>query len=268
MNRIGALILTIFLAGLCSCEEITDTNELPFEERLVISGVLRPDLDENVVQITKTLPLNVPFDTNIAFLRDASGLVSSEGVDYPLEYIGYSGYYRIKGIKPAIGNSYRLDVSWKHLHAFAETSVPSPSAVDSVSYKEVRDEFDNDKEYEFTIWARVPYGESARIGVDIPIEDTTLPDWFRNSSPYYLHRGSNEQVVVRSRLGHFFEQEYETFYVGLYTYAPGFYEYAETRYSDPDDPFSSSGAPTQWNIQGDGIGGFFGSVYSVYSYDF
>jgi hypothetical protein len=267
MRLVFFILVFISMFGLNACEEILDTDVLPFEERLVISGMLRTDESGGNLIITKTLPLNIPFDTGAAFLEDVNGKVTSEGVDYPLEYLGLRGYYTIKGLTPEIGKEYELDVNWKDLHASAKTRIPTPIQLDSVSFDEAINTFGH-REHSTNVWMHIPKGLSAEVAIVSVQQDSVTEDTSYFGTTFVLRQGSDEQVMVR--LGRIVARTSRVIsvHVVINTFAEGYYEYHTAKYPDQGDPFSNLDASIPWNVEGDGIGGFFGSCNSVFRYDF
>src|SRR5688572_15570728 len=131
-NRVLVGLLFALTANtLISCEEIVDAEGLPYEEKLVIHSILYADSTNNVVRISRTLPVDILFDTDRANIKDATGEVSDGMTTYPLEYLGFGGQYRIKGLIPRKDAQYSLSVNWGDLHANASTVIPSGGSIDT-----------------------------------------------------------------------------------------------------------------------------------------
>jgi hypothetical protein len=249
-----------------SCEEVLDVEGLPYEDKLVIHGFLYADSTNTLIRITRTLPLDAPYDTTQGFIRDAVGSITSNGEIYPLEYVGHGGIYRPVGLIPQVGKSYHLTLDWQGRHATATTMIPRAGTVDSVWYTL------NEIEYGY----RIVYSIRMRgeQGTSIESEVNAQGRYVSGGSFYY--GGSRELVRVKSSdepvttVGNFYFGYYETAIidsavVDLYSYAPDYFEYAESRNGE-GDIVSGSPAPVRWNVKGDAIGVFFGANKSRYVY--
>jgi hypothetical protein len=256
----GIILLLMYAAfAVSSCEEILDADGLPYEEKLVIHGILFADSTNNLIQISRTLPLNVRFDTTVAYLKDAQGTISDGEKSYPLESIGYSGKYRAVGLIPARGTTYNLHVSWHGLNARATTQLPAAGIVDTALIAESEEDFGFD-EYVITSKLKLPQSTSALIGVS-PIGDASPYMEFDYRLYGETHAKDDGFVYTKTRTYKNNENTITGIWIRLHTFAPGYYEYVQSKNSDS---FEELGNPAivRWNVSGDAIGIFFGCTVS------
>jgi hypothetical protein len=239
-----------------------DAEGLPYEEKLVIHSILFADSANNTIQITRTLPLNVPFDSNQAYLRDAVASITGGGETFPLEYIGYGGKYRAVGLIPQRGTSYTLDVSWNGKHAIASTLIPQSVGIDSAWVQSFYD-----PNYDWTyqnLYAQIslPAGHAVRFGYRMWGYDPMRGDWENTNVNYgvYSDRSADDQgkILMRSSIGVSYDNDHDyEIAARAFIFAPGYYEYFESRNADYDETLGNP-ALVKWNVQGEAIGIFFG----------
>lgn len=252
-----ALALLAIL-GLASCEEILDADGLPYEEKLVVHSILFAD-SVNTIQITKTLPLNIPFDTNQAYLKDATGSISDGTTSYPLSYVGYGGKYVATGLKPQVGMQYELRVSWHDLKAQATTVIPQAAEIDSAWLQAT-----------FTPWGsefvdlvelvKLPAGTSVRIGYGAIFDEIFGGPSYTSGTGYGVFRRADSSGLVQARMDLWTGSglnDFNSFTAKAYVFAPGYYEYFESKNTDSDETLGNP-VMVKWNVSGDAIGIFFG----------
>lgn len=230
----------------------------------MINGMLYADKDDNVIQITRTMPLNEVFDTNTAFLPDAEGSIISNGITYPLEYIGYSGLYRPVGLRPKLGDTYTLNVRWRHMIAEAATRVPTSGKIDTIFFTEEFNPF-GFKRYLVTARGIFDHDVSARPEIEIFTHYTDRPN---TSSRHYTYptlqnaRKDGSPTLFKSDFYFWNEDQmiFDSVKTTFYTYASGYYEYYHSRRSEGDEIPGGSPTPVKWNVTGQAIGIFFGAA--------
>jgi hypothetical protein len=256
-----AVVLAFFAAcSLSSCEEIVDADGLPYEEKLVVHSILFADSSNNIVQISRTLPLNVVFDSNQAYIKDAAATISDGTSTFPLEYTGSGGKYRIVGLTPQAGNTYHLSIDWKQLHAKATTTIPIGGSIDSawLASDTVEHDYIMDNLVAITT---LPEGSSMRLGYSSVREKPYLE--MHNGISYGAFRRKDDRGKTVAKLNLFFTQSgsnldgLKSFSARAFIFAPGYYEYTESKNAETDE---SLGNPVliKWNVSGDAIGIFFG----------
>jgi hypothetical protein len=253
------LIALLWSFSLSSCEEIVDADGLPYEEKLVIHSILFADSTGNTVQISRTLPVNVPFDTNQAYLKDAVGSITDGETTYPLEYIGYGGRYRAKGLMAKAGKHYSLSVSWRDMSITASTEILAGGSIDSAWTTDDPTDYGY-VERNIRMIVRLPNGASAITGYYGVFIDPIYGGWTVQSNDYRLISKRDEKDDGRIYTAQWLQRErteFDTLTAKLHVFAPGYYEYSESRNRQNDE---MPGNPTviKWNVEGDGIGIFFG----------
>lgn len=256
LNHLGFLLSLLCAAfAMSSCEEIVDADGLPYEEKLVIHGILFAESSSSLIQISRTLPVNVMFDTNQAYLKNATGAISDGERSYPLEYVGYSGKYRAVGLVPQSGKTYSLDVSWGSLSATASTVVPAVSHIDT-AFATLEISNWGLEDYFVTTKMLLPPGCSTQIDVMIRTDGTPL-----YTQDYRLYGQSSAKedgfVYTKTNLYRSNASDPTSIWIRHHTFSPGYYEYRQSRGSDD---FEELGNPAviRWNVEGDAIGIFFG----------
>lgn len=257
------LILFLFLISgglsLSSCEEIVDADGLPYEEKLVIHSILFADSTNNTVQVTRTLPVNVPFDTNQAYIKDAVGSITDGAASYPLEYVGHGGRYQAKGLVPTVGKRYTLSVSWRALSITASTEITDGGSIDSVWVTNDSSEYGY-VQRNLRMKVLLPTGTSGIAGYYGVIFDPFYGAWTVRNNDYRLISKRDERSDGRVYPVQWLERErteFDSLTAKLHVFAPGYYEYSESKNMQNDE---MPGNPTviKWNVEGDGIGIFFG----------
>ncbi|MEY3311484.1 MAG: hypothetical protein RL348_817, partial [Bacteroidota bacterium] len=125
-------IYTLFFFVLSGCEQTVAVGELPFEEKIMVQGILKAD---SIIEIvcSKTVPV---LDTQNLYTIDSinnristlQGTISIDGISYPLIHMN-NGRYRIfdaqqQSIKGKIGSIYLLNASWNDKIIYAQTQIP------------------------------------------------------------------------------------------------------------------------------------------------
>lgn len=125
-------IYTLFFFVLSGCEQTVTVGELPFEEKIMVQGILKAD---SIIEIvcSKTVPV---LDTQNLYTIDSinnrittlQGTISIDGISYPLIHMN-NGRYRIfdaqqQSIKGKIGSVYALNASWNDKIIYAQTQIP------------------------------------------------------------------------------------------------------------------------------------------------
>lgn len=125
-------IFSISMFFLGGCEQTVNVAELPFEEKIMVEGILKADSMIEIV-FSKTVPV---LDTQNLYTIDTvnnrittlQGTISIDGISYPLIHIN-NGRYRIfdaqqQSIKGIIGSIYMLNASWNDKIIYAQTQIP------------------------------------------------------------------------------------------------------------------------------------------------
>lgn len=136
-------IYSLFFFVLSGCEQTVAVGELPFEEKIMVEGILKADSIIEIV-FSKTVPV---LDTHNIYTIDTvnnrittlQGTISIDGISYPLIHMN-NGRYRIfdaqqQSIKGKIGSIYLLNASWNNKIIYAQTQIPIAKKPDIISIK-------------------------------------------------------------------------------------------------------------------------------------
>ncbi len=125
-------VYTISMLFLSGCEQTVAVGELPFEEKIMVEGILKADSIIEIV-FSKTVPVldtqNIyTIDTLSNRITTLQGTISIDGISYPLIHMN-NGRYRIfdaqqQSIKGKIGSIYLLNASWNDKIIYAQTQIP------------------------------------------------------------------------------------------------------------------------------------------------
>ena len=125
-------VYTISMLFLSGCEQTVAVGELPFEEKIMVEGILKADSIIEIV-FSKTVPVldtqNIyTIDTLSNRITTLQGTISIDGISYPLIHMN-NGRYRIfdaqqQSIKGKIGSIYLLNASWNNKIIYAQTQIP------------------------------------------------------------------------------------------------------------------------------------------------
>ena len=134
-------IFSISMFFLGGCEQTVNIAELPFEEKIMVEGILKADSIIEIV-FSKTVPV---LDTQNLYTIDTvnnritslQGTISIDGISYSLIHIN-NGRYRIfdaqlQSIKGKIGSMYMLNASWNDKIIYAQTQIPIAHKPDILS---------------------------------------------------------------------------------------------------------------------------------------
>ena len=125
-------VYTISMLFLSGCEQTVAVGELPFEEKIMVEGILKADSIIEIV-FSKTVPVldtqNIyTIDTVSNRITTLQGTIAIDGISYPLIHMN-NGRYRIfdaqqQSIKGKIGSIYLLNASWNNKIIYALTQIP------------------------------------------------------------------------------------------------------------------------------------------------
>ena len=265
---VAFLTLAAFAAG--GCEETVAPTDLVYVERMVVRGAISPAKPVDSIRFSRTLPLNMIYDSAAAELTDVTGSVDGGGRSYPLRHIGH-GYYKAEGLIPVAGEVYTLRADWRGRKVSATTRVPIGGIVDSIVMKGVVPSFweaaELDSIYRVEAFLRPSRGEVYGMSYEVTVEEpgggtitnvvsfvynSTLPKWDDTLSDGRLKVEAGQHAYI------YYPPPF-TDKLLLYSFDEPYYDFAQTYYRDSDQgPFSNGEESIRWNIQGDGIGLFIG----------
>lgn len=242
----------IFAILLISCEKNVTGINLPYEEKLVIQGMLDPDNQIQRIKIERTLPALEIYSPAVANVQNAIAYIECEGkkIDLmPTDKNFYFAEYQVES-----GKKYTIHVKWKNLSASAYTNVPdfsNETLYDVVTKLDtVRDNYGRmivKRNYKFK------YTTDKKSCFKIISRDIYYG--YEIGSPLFT---ANPNVINSFQFGVENINMLQK-YVSVRKYDPQYIQYYNSAMNGrmSDDPFSTSGNNILGNIKGDGIGYFF-----------
>lgn len=256
--------------------------ELPYEEKIVIRGLLEAGQLLSDVQISRTIPVLDEFTYEKIFVGNAVASITVDGQAHPMELqartstsssVPYRSLYRVPGLRVLGGKTYSIEVRWNNLVATAQTRVPLPAEADSVSVLASIVRIPNgtanilDTVFESSAMIRGRANEVYRVG-------TTLHD--AQNGRFLSSRGFGDatffpSVQVLGLISNVWRYTPSSqlianrvqVRVNIEAYDGDYYEYYQTRSRSGQIGLFSPGGPNiVWNVTGDGIGEFIGMALS------
>jgi len=267
MKYITLFSIVIFCVVLSSCVEVIENPNLPFEERIVVYGILEPNVPLEL-HINKTIPA-LSQNPTFAILRDANVQIESEGRVFTL-FVKDSVYPNIvesfftsNELIIQEGKTYNLTVNWNGKTVKSSTFIPEKPKASSLWYSDSSNFSNiNMQLFRTNISAKnIPNAVIMGLHVDI---DTIkrVNDLLFIDNPYELmdYNFSQDSTIVSIKRG------FEDFvYIGnpyfrLIAFDPAFLQYLNTldRRNSNDGIFGGGGRNPIWNVTGDGLGLFLG----------
>lgn len=257
MRKISFFILLLFTG--CQTEEFLSVDT-EYKELLVVQSTLMPNTYFSGVRITKTLPLNTPFDTSLAYIKDAIVYLRINGIkSIPLHYFSNGIYKSIYDVKINSGEYYEIIGVRDKYSFYSKTKIPLLPSINSTTFN-ISDYYASaiintyKDECYGSIWA-VSDGE-------MKYSD----DFFSIVIPDTLS-GSN---VVSTRTAAF-PSKYRTTafngkkYIQIYSFDISYSDFFNTKQGlkSINNPYIQGTERTLWNVKGtDVIGMFIGMAKS------
>lgn len=245
------IVLSIIIAAFCiACEneqivEISDS----YVEKVVVRSELVKDSVFEGVSITRTLPLNSPYDFNKAEFSSFTGYLRiNDTVIVPLHYTKDGIYkslheFRIRGNK-----KYELIANAGGKQIYASTFVPDTTIIIKTYYK------DNT-----FLEARVKPNSKYSYGAVWAINSISNPQFADDFYSIVEPINNDGSITIQTK-------EFPINYLNssllryqLYTFDKIFTAYFKTKkYSQSiSDSFGQGGGPITWNVKGDNVIGIF-----------
>ena len=283
-------ISMFFLGG---CEQTVNVAELPFEEKIMVEGILKADSIIEIV-FSKTVPVLDPqnlytIDTVNNRITTLQGTISIDGISYPLIHIN-NGRYRIfdaqqQSIKGIIGSIYMLNASWNNKIIYAQTQIPiakkptilsiniDTSRSSVYGYQDYIKVFislsyhPEDKEATVhTINTISPFDKSFYNEIDtLNYKEFNYPQYFPpyyftkkeipHISSFYVWLYASSSISIADVLSMYADSKIITKH-----YDKAMKEYIDTQYYGDNlgGIFGGGGTGIHWNIKGQGLGLFIG----------
>jgi hypothetical protein len=268
--------LMSFLCLLAACQQAVESEvQIPYEEKIVVRGLLVAGELLSDVQISRTLPPLDVFSYEKVFLANAQASVTVDGKAYSLALQApfnttptvspvQRSMYAATGVRVESGKVYQLEVRWNGHTARAQTTVPFPAdvsfpqlfinVVPSATLPNVRDTV-------LTVQANVKArsGEVYRIGAQM----TGGTNATRSATDAVRATMDGQMVILRTdvwrNVVRFLANPATRITAFVENYDPQFFDYFQTRTrGGQPDILNPSGPNIEWNVSGDGVGVFVG----------
>lgn len=254
-NLFILILFSIFFLN--SCEQPLEEEDFPYEQKLVIRGLLEENKLINNIYIGRTLPVAVPFSEDFARITDAVGAVISEGIFFPLRHLG-NGIYTTDSLIAQRGKTYSLVVQWQDKVASAETVVPIPGSIVSFGVSSINENGQSVNVLEGTV---MPFANESYAATWVLVGFNGIIS--RESDSFaQVTKSSNQATSVRTVEipGNILNSGTGSVGIRFYIYDSSFYDYFVSHGTNqiPDAIFGQPGSNVKWNIIGDGIGMFIG----------
>ena len=263
---LAALASVVLLAG---CEtSVTDTTiKLPYQEELVVQGMISAGRPVENILVTRTLPPLQVWSIDAAELKDAEVTVRSGERTWKLEYVSY-GRYAAEDLVPEEGKTYEMEARWNGLTVKATTYVPFTPTVDSIVLRYRTGECFGATDTALVV---VTYPAPEEGVVYRALSYASVGEG-RDSTLYLLQPGYRVyrtkdtdgdgqlsiEALTRCYFGEEERTEMDTIIVDVEGYEPAFYDYYTTKDNNNRGPFEGDPTAITWNVSGDGFGYFFG----------
>ena len=245
------MCLSFFIG--CENEELLNP-ELIYKEQVVVHCQISPENNFPGVSLTRTLPLDVTFDINLAEIKDATLYLRIDGYQViPLHYTEDGMYKPLYEFRANENTYFELFGQWNEYSFYAKTKIPIEPIVNSVNinlneyYSEADVTIFRDEVYA-ALWA-VDQGTYK-----------TANDFYNISVP--TSNSTNNSISVRSAA---YPVEYQSSayngrrYMQIYSFDRSFDAYFKTKTQNEEinNPYVQGSGSTVWNVKGDNVIGMF-----------
>ena len=257
MNKFLLYILLFASLLITNCDDVSVINpQLSYKEYVVVRAELRPYLPIEGVNISKTLPINEPYDTNKAFIKDAEVYLKINGVKIvPLHYYQGGLYKPYGNLSPAPGETYELFVSANNTSFYAITRIPNLPQVTNVFYSNGHlsaSVKSNPNEVYGALWAIVnPFSSSV---IDAGNDFLSIVGASDNTTSSYT------DVSTKDFPADYNSDTYKYYRcIKVYAFDAPYLKYFNTKnYNQPvSNAFVQGGDQISWNVHGENVIGLF-----------
>ncbi len=272
ISTVFALAFSLFAIG---CEEILQVDDLPYDDRIVIRGVLQAGDTVRTLYVAHTLPYqenSYSLDSYPAakepaeWVKDASVVITCDGIQYALHYKA-DGNYANDSLFVRTGKTYSLRVEWNGKKVEAQTVIPAEPIIDTAyiassifvsrSYEHFTEEY-----YEYTFRGGIRYTNNRVFGVTFALKYGSLsPDTYVFSYGAYETNTTSGAANFEAQ-SKYYKDRNESFIFAVQSFDESYYAYynsAENKLNTTTGGYT----PVAWNVTGDGIGMFIGASRSV-----
>lgn len=269
-------LVVVFIAGMSACiagcHNDLDVGDLPFEEVLVIRGVLQDGDTLKTLYVARTTQFQEQYyqtngrtvvDDFNGWISDAVVTVECDGTLYPMTYRG-QGNFGNDGLIIAAGKTYKLHASWNRHLAEAVTTVPRPVSIDTVTVvgRTIIQDYGNWGHYKYILEASVKNQMNAAFDVAViqGVPSSYIP--YVEGSDVVKSDGTGSDGQVKLRLTSNLSINNAPGSLNKHTMIVQCFDepYYYYRFSSKEQLSSQ----IAWNVTGDAIGIFIGSSKPVY----
>ena len=265
MNKIYFFILFFFLLLFTGCEEVDVVNpQTTSKEYIVVRAELKAWSNFGGVAFTKTLPINEPYDTNKAFLKNVTAYLKIDGIRIIPLHFYQAGIYKPYGDVLIVPQStYELFAIVDSTSIYGITKIPKQPDVTYSSYLNKHIEADvksNPSEVYGAVWAIVNPSNNSVIdmGSDFLSVVNSLYD-------IYLPTTSVRTADIPDQYVSDTFKNYRC--IKVYSFDTPYLKYFYTKNNNQPimNAFIQGGDGIAWNVQGNNvIGLFIGSAEGGY----
>ena len=244
-----------------SCEdEQLLTIESPYKELIVVRSEIVPNNYFSDVKLTKTLPLGITYNINLAEIVDATMYLKINNVKVvPLHYTSDGLYKTTHELYVNPGDYYELFGEIGKRTFYARTKIPLPPNIENVFY--------NPDEYFSGTVVHVEQDECySALWVINDGSIKTPDDFFDVFLPENISIGSTISVRTAAYPSEYHSSIYTgKRYIQVYAFDASFEKYFKTKAGNQviSNPYVQDTGNTEWNVKGENtIGMFIGVVKS------
>jgi Domain of unknown function (DUF4249) len=248
-----------FSLGFVGCEDVTSLTDLPYVERMVVSGVVEAGSTEIEITFSRTLGPSEVYSPEKALLTDVSGRIVVGSAEYTLTHVN-GGVYRATGLSLPPGQQCELHANWNGMEVSATTVVPSPTEIDSAVVVP-----DAPTVGSTALIALVKGKAGECYGLTYELKNGSGTSSGGAFTTMSLGTSGSEPAVLEE-VYPFSLGPSDTVYAVVHSYDGPLYEYFNSRGGNSighdDLLFPAATGYVNWNVQGDGIGMFIGHSVS------
>lgn len=249
------ILFSLILYSGCERIDVVEIN-LPYNEKLVVQGILEENKPLSGILFTKTLPLNEVYSISKAELKDVVAYIKNGVRVIPLKYDKEGIYKPISTFQPQKQSTYEIYAKWKDKNVYAKTSIPENPKIVNAYF--LTDGSGTYIQAEIRNQIGVVFGAKA-VAMEGSMILFESEDFYSITQP-----NSKPQSIITLRTPvipvEILNSFRNNFSIKVFAFDEQYQDYFKTKkFSLPiKDSFVQSGGEVEWNILGDGIGLFLG----------
>jgi hypothetical protein len=265
MNKFLFYILLFASLLITNCDDVNTVNpQLNYKEYVVVRAEIKPNIIFEGIRITKTLPINEPYDTSKAFIKNVIAYLKIDGVKIvPLHYYQNGLYMPYGNILPAPNETFELFASLDNVPFYAITKIPYTPEITNLNYVGRHIDVNvksHPGEVYGAVWAIVnPVNESP---IDVANDFLSIVE---SSNPSF---STTTFLITKDLPDKYNSDAYKNYRCAkVYAYDKPYLKYFQTKNNNQpvSNIFVQGGDQIIWNVQGDNvIGMFIGVAEGIY----